>query len=382
MDKVIWSYNTQYNSGLSLTKKDLDPLKRIYNTYNIKPESKRECIIKYLLDREKLSRYIIKELDILLKVNGELIVYGTKNDTHLSSIRSISQVKNEISLSLNGRYKLKCFKDYPQHYKLTYVKCKKINSENDSIQKWSFGIITNGKNNQKVKNLIKSIDLQAIPNYEIIICGPRIDCNSRNVKFIDDVIVDDDIRAPISHKKNKIISKSKFENIVILHDRYIIPNSWYKNMVNYGNYFDLLCMPNLDEENRRVNDWTFFPSLPFQKKIVFNPLKKYNYWSNYWFVQGGVIIGKKNILIENPISKKLYWGELEDVTFSQRLNLDGWFYYFDKNNYLITDSDRIRGVKKRGRIISILIYSKNFVLFMVNAFKLFLNHKKNVRFDK
>jgi hypothetical protein len=382
MDKIIWSYNNYYNDGLSLTKKDLDPLKRIYKTYSIKPESKKECVIKFLLDREKLSRYIIKELDVVLKVNGKLIVYGTKNNTHLSSIRSISQVKNEISLSLNNRYKLESIKEYSQQYKLTYVKYKKVNSEYDSIHKWSFGIITNGKNNQKVKNLIKSIELQAIPNYEIIICGPQIDCKSKNVKFIDDVIIENDIRPPISHKKNIIISKSNFENIVILHDRYFIPQSWYENMINYGNYFDLLSMPNLDKDNRRVNDWTFFPSLPFQNKLKFNPLKKYNYWSNYWFVQGGVIIGKKNILTENPISEKLYWGELEDVTFSQRLNLNGYFYYFDKKNYLITDSDRIRGVKDRSSIISILLYSKNYVLFMISAFKVFLNHKTNIRFDK
>ncbi|KXK07440.1 MAG: hypothetical protein UZ21_OP11001001064 [Microgenomates bacterium OLB22] len=54
----------------------------------------------------------------------------------------------------------------------------------DSIQKWTFGIITNGVRLDLIEEIITSIKQQKIPYYEIIICGNYHDRDEHNIHYV------------------------------------------------------------------------------------------------------------------------------------------------------------------------------------------------------
>ena len=65
--------------------------------------------------------------------------------------------------------------------------CKKIEStkiNGDSINKWTFGIVSNGLRKDWINLTIQSIRNQKIPQYEIIICGNYTGKKETDIKYI------------------------------------------------------------------------------------------------------------------------------------------------------------------------------------------------------
>jgi len=387
MKKIFWSHNCPNkcdDNTLYLTKYDINHLERIFNKYNLIPESFDEVRIDFLFDRNYLIRYIIKELDILLKPKGKFIINATYTTVHENFIRSKSLIKHEFSISTNGRYILSNSEIDKRKISLSYRKEEKTLIKEDSIDKWSFGIITNGKKNEQVQDLISSIIKQNIPNYEVIICGPFTYPKEGEYPIIkvDDVVLQDDIRAPITKKKNKIVEKANYHNLMIMHDRYKLPDDWYKKMVEYGNYFDILSVPNISLWGGRVNDWVEYLTKPSQLyKTVFH-LLPYSRYSNSWYSQGGLLIVKKYLYKNNNLDERLHWDELEDIQFSQIGNLMGWFLYFDNSNKIYTFSDRIKEVNTKHYLFRHVFkpYLKYMQIKAINVTKYLLNRINIVLF--
>jgi hypothetical protein len=342
MSTASWTYSkTKLDDDFQFSEYDLDHRFRIYNKYSIIPESLESVRVDFLIQKEKLVRYVIKELDILLKVNGifEINLIDSKN--HSSYFLSRDQVQYEFSISTDGRYVLTDIEKNGIYLKLIYTKKIPILSDYDSINKWSFGIITNGKKLDSVNHLINTIIDQKIPEFEIIICGPyptNQNVDYRPIRILSDVELKEDIRFPISAKKNKIISDAKFENLCILHDRFSLPSCWFDQMKLYGNYFDYLCLPTLDQfHNRFAVDWMTF-GFPLTRRLYRNNSLKYSEWSTDLIIQGGAIVGKSKKMRRYKIDERLHWGELEDLHFSKVAYLDGAFISIDHENYFYSES--------------------------------------------
>ena len=77
--KVLWSINKHKSDyyDLSLSKKDVNHTRRIYKSKKIAPESVESVTAAYILDRNSLIRFIIKELDILLQPSGNFKIIFT-----------------------------------------------------------------------------------------------------------------------------------------------------------------------------------------------------------------------------------------------------------------------------------------------------------------
>jgi len=352
--------------------KDIDHCKRLYKKLKYSKETFDEIHVFFFLDKSKYIRHIIKDADVLLKVNGGLIVYATENRIHSSYTRSLSQIKSEISLSVRGRYHLISKESGEKVHTLNYTKTKSSLCEGDRITDWSFGIITNGKDFDLVKQLIKSIEHQDIPNYEILISGPKFNSDNIKVKNIGDV-ESDDIRAPICKKKNKIVKEATYENVAIFHARYELPTKWYEKMKNFGNIFEILILPTITHEhNLRINDWSLF-----RRKFIAVYLPRYTSFDQDWYAQGGVIISKKRILEEVPLNENLHWDEFEDITFSNELKIKGYTVHLDKENHILTTSNRI----KSNNINSILKYNLYYIrvvclrlfYFLKNMYNYYIN---------
>jgi len=344
--------------------KDINHCKRLYQKIHCALESFDEVHIFFLLDKSKYIRHIIKESDSLLKVKGKLIVHATNNKIHSSYVRSVSQIKSEISLSIKARYHLTAQENTEKVTTIHYTKFSSSITNADSMANWSFGIITNGSDFDLVKRLVKSIEVQNILNYEVIISGPKFNSNNEKVKNIGDQKAED-IRAPICKKKNKIVKEAKFQNLAIFHARYELPNNWYKNMKKFGNLFEILILPTLTHENNfRINDWSLY-----RRRFIAVFLPKYTYFDQDWYAQGGVIISKKRILEDVPLNENLHWDEFEDVTFSNELKIKGYTVYLDKENHLLTTSNRIKSKNINSKLMHNLYMMRVIFLRIYNFFK-------------
>lgn len=340
---AIWSYQplSQERNVLRLTVGDVNHLTQIYKKFRITPETLKKVSVEFLLQRERLSRYIIKEIDTLLEVGGLLEVVIIDSKAHSTYTRSKDQVRYEIAVSTNGRYR-KVEEIKFEDEKLLRMSYQKMSSRlpaDDTIDKWSFGIASNGKKSNQVDRLVKSIVRQNIPEYEIIICGPNVTIETgANIKHINDVI-NNDIRAPICAKKNKIISSAKYNNICILHDRFTLPDDWYRMFQFYGNMFDFLCLPTVNDAGQRFGvDWMTFCE-PITKRCSFkNFFRSYSKWSDHQIIQGGVILGKKHLISNHHLDERLHWEELEDIHFSKMICLNGSFIGVDINNKFVSEA--------------------------------------------
>lgn len=199
------------------------------------------------------------------------------------------------------------------------VECMK---ENDSMDKWTFWIITNGTRGQWMSDLISSIRALNVPNYEILVCwnyqaNPRdgdltyIPFNKRSNKWW------------ITKKKNLILNSSKYENIVIVHDRYVFDSQWYLWMIKWGPNFELLTT----EQYFQNTDIRFLDRVEILNSTKTDPLSLRS-WNLCFLIAemdnkdfyhstclgGGVLILKKWIWIK--LCETLFWNNYEDNEYS------------------------------------------------------------------
>ena len=338
---IVIGYVKPDNIGddtLFLNSSAFSPLNNSLTTYNIQRESLDSVTLLFLAEKHLLIRHIFKQLDRLLAINGMFKFHVCDSIGHGNGLRSIYQVKHEFSLSTLGRYNL-ISESGSRIIKLVYEKKRSIDIPGDSIDKWSFGIITDGKKNEQVNNLVNSIKEQRIPEFEILICGPY-SSSDKEIVVID--YEKNDCRGHITHKKNKIAQIAKYENLIILHDRYTFSKTWFERMKSFGNDFELLAVPNIGPLGGRVNDWPSFEGLPSDRLISNSKLLPYSSYSNSIYMQGGLIIIKRSIYNDIKLDEKLYWGELEDILFSKIAYLKGYLLVIDANNKIFTNSGRIK----------------------------------------
>jgi len=206
---------------------------------------------------------------------------------------------------------------------------------------FTFGIITNGDNYERIERIINSIIKQQIPNYEIVIIG-GLNSFEKYLNIVHIPFDDNQKNGWISKKKNLITQNSKFENIVFLHDYIILGENWYHGQLQSGNIFDVRMDKIINLDGSRYRDWCIWPhNYKFDNMSGYwgkfidnlmgmNSLIPYeiSYLSKYMYISGSYWICKKNIMEEFPLNESLVWGEGEDVDWSIRVRRN---YKFQMN---------------------------------------------------
>jgi hypothetical protein len=321
---------------------------------NILPESADVVVIKGILENTLYIRYILKVADALLNQNGQLEIYfyTTSLDYGSNPLRVYATLMYELSISYKERIKLISKEKNGNVFKLVFQKIKPILPIEDSIGSWSFGIVSDGRKNDRILNIINQIKQFSIPNFEIIICGPPpADNLPEFVKIVGDTDLYFDSRIPISKKKNRIIENATFNNLVLFHDRFSFPEDWYKNICLHGNYFDCLSIKILDEDTQthRIQDW-MGTSLDHYDFLKINPKiynLQYNQWIPNWNVNGGFMIIKKHLIERVKLNPFLNWGECEDGDLCRRLDADGLCLTLFTGTYVLTQTHRLTVGKRR-----------------------------------
>lgn len=207
---------------------------------------------------------------------------------------------------------------------------------------FTFGIITDGRQDERLNLIIDTIEKQEIPKYEIIVVGnTRIHRDKTSVMPFDESI------KPkwITKKKNIIIPEAQYENIVLFHDYVGLCDGWYKGYQMFGNDFHVCMNPLYLDYGLRGIDWLLCPF----NHIPDNKLAKYlkekgidfkngdvklpydiTHLSKYMFIPGNYFIVKKHVMEEFPLDENRVWNQMEDVEWSLRVNQK---YNFSLNTY-------------------------------------------------
>jgi hypothetical protein len=226
---------------------------------------------------------------------------------------------------------------------------------------FTFGIITNN-NIVNLYKIIDSIELQNIPNYEIIIVG----CNKNLKKKNCTCIHFDETIYPgwITKKKNILTHNAKYENVVYMHDYIVLDKNWYNGYLRYGNNFDIIINPIQNLDGSRFRDWVLNINFLHGMKLMNgkrtkpiinapdewikeneNVVNKYNIninnqthylsydddgknWQKYIYISGSYWVAKKHVMEEFPLNENLLHGQGEDVDWIQSI-LDKYVINFN-----------------------------------------------------
>jgi len=172
----------------------------------------------------------------------------------------------------------------------------------------SFIIITNGKNNQKLINQIKSIQKQKIKNYEIIISG------STDLKFEQEniIYIKNEEKAnsgSLGGLRNEACNIAKYENLVISDDDMLFSLDWYLN-VQKNKEFDILTPKIKLPDGTRFWDNACYMS-PEKGHIILN----HNETDDYLYMSGG-----QSWIMKKYVFDKVKWDE--DILIYNMKNLD------------------------------------------------------------
>tara|TARA_Y100000592_G_scaffold28506_1_gene45350 strand:+ start:36838 stop:37533 length:696 start_codon:yes stop_codon:yes gene_type:complete len=191
----------------------------------------------------------------------------------------------------------------------------------DNLMKFSFIICTNLSISAKMRlqEIIKSIQDQKIPDdhYEIIIIGGKgtFNTNCLNAYHIE---FDEDIRKGWITKKKNIAAKSaQYENLVIMHDYFVLDDDWYRQFTLFGNDWDIAMNARIMMDGRRqCTDWAIYKH-PKYYNVIGIP-----YWakSKYQYVDASYFVVKRKwFLNDRMYDENLVWGDAEDIEWSKRV---------------------------------------------------------------
>ncbi len=310
--------------GIKLKPKNIDNLFRLNPKY--KQESLDYILLENFLEKKTFAPILLKEVFFILKPKAYLVINYKETDEI-----NFQYMENLLWWLFKGNYNILKHTEANQNH-LIIQKKKAMFISSDSIDKWTFGIVTNGERNDWVDLIIDSIKQQKIPHYEIIVCGKYKKRSEKNFIHID--FNERPEKGWITKKKNLIAEKAGYENLCIIHDRLVFDPGWYKGMKKYGNAFELLGCIQREKNGARAGDWMTWGGPIKQLYKIVN--LDYREWDYYTYLSGQLIIIKKSIFDNVLLDETRYWVNLEDVDFSFRTRDAGFITRFNSYSSFTT----------------------------------------------
>lgn len=188
--------------------------------------------------------------------------------------------------------------------------------------KFTFGIITDGKNEIFINEIIDSIESQNIPEYEVIIVG-KFQQKRINTKVI---YFDETKKANwITRKKNIITENASYENIVCLHDYIKFANGWYQGQLKAGENYKVRVDKVFNLDGSRAGDWLLCMwDDATINEIIGNSLccllpYELENLSKHMYISASYYVAKKIVMQEFPWDETRSWGESDDVEWCRRV---------------------------------------------------------------
>lgn len=275
---------------------------------------------------DEMIRLIGKEGKLIIKCSSSLThnMYFVKNFLYRRLGIEVS-VEWEKPLTAQKIYKNEKWtkEDYET---ITVFNVKRKNLEIYKDKLWTFSILTTGNKVDEIQKFCSSIrNIDKTNKHQILIHGPK---NKKYDKYkVDYVEVNRNYReqySEISAKKNDIIDCAKNQNLLICHDRYYINDSFFEGFNQYGYDFDILSVDTSFSQNdvwfpHYVKMFNFIHDFEWNKErycFKHNDFAKNNVLDNI-FINGGLMIFKRDIVKQIRFNECLFHQQIEDVEMSK-----------------------------------------------------------------
>lgn len=192
----------------------------------------------------------------------------------------------------------------------------------ESIRNLSICVIHNGENIHSLLRLIgdtESVFKGAGYAIEVLLNGPEIAAISSEFPWVTQINSSTKSRGWITQKKNYFAKYAKFENLLILHNRFSLTPSFRQGYEALAGNFTVVSPRQIGADFElpvcvaQSSPWGYSTSISLEIGD-FHP---------YLYVSGGAFLVKKEILNKFPLNELLYWDEAEDLEWSRRLLANG-----------------------------------------------------------
>ena len=207
---------------------------------------------------------------------------------------------------------------------------------------WTFIIVTGPGSRDSVLKSVASIqNIKTISKLEIIVVGGepidgvqhipfqerRLGFKFHNVKRFAKTLSLGDLfyrTGAISQKKNIGASASTSSKLCILHDYVLFDPEWIEQCGHYN--WDVLVPRITNSDGTRHRDWVLWEDPIYAETGNPAALPPYDYTSEYYYVNGTLMVVDRQFFLSNPLNPKLFWGEGEDVEWSCRIRNTAMLY--------------------------------------------------------
>lgn len=215
----------------------------------------------------------------------------------------------------------------------------------EKILKITFGLITDGKNDDRLFQIINSIKSLEIEFFEILVVGNSA-INLEGVRVIS--FAESPIGAWITKKKNLITALASYDIIVYSHDYFIFDKSWFKEFSKIDD-FDVAMCAIKSPDDVRYRDWTLWPhngNLMDLLVLGHRCLIPYSidYLKEFMYISGSFWIADRKFMLMNPLDENLFAGQGEDVEWSIRIR--------NHARYLVSHKAIVYSLKENPRVMS------------------------------
>lgn len=196
---------------------------------------------------------------------------------------------------------------------------------------FSFCICSDGTNDDRLHQIIDSIEAQHIPDYEIIICCANIERENTIIITFDEL----QKQGWITRKKNLMADQASKNYCVFLHDYFHFFPGWYegwKNFLAKNSLMEIGVDNIITLEGPRHSGWCVDPTLLWEtipeSKGSYDVMLPYQYkgLTKIQYISGGYWVSTTKFARENPQIEELGWGEYEDTRWSARIRQKTEFY--------------------------------------------------------
>jgi hypothetical protein len=178
---------------------------------------------------------------------------------------------------------------------------------------YSFVIITDLREPDKLQAEIDSIKVLNIPSYEIL------------------VVKDVDKSGKLGKLRNSGCRQAKGDVLIVADDDLVFHDDFYSGLVEYGDDFDVLSCKLLNPDGTRYWDWKVY-------KDGKNALIPYDETSPDVSLTGGLTIMKADVFKQVQWDERRGFYQEEDVDFSNRLKQSGIRIAFNPHSTVTHDA--------------------------------------------
>jgi len=319
--RILWAGRMPPLARLEVDTRLLNP----ENDFRMPPEAHQAYDLVYLVENDlgkiKAWPVVVDESLRLLRPGGVLVIRMT--NTPMCSIFALKHLIHQWG-GLEPLFEFTC-EDGATEFAVRNSRTAARPLASTGI---SFGIITDGKRRDRLSAFIQSVYALERANgqqVEVLVCGPNtikadLAAMFPQVHFVVDT-GDFAEQGWITRKKNQLVDSARYDTLVIAHDRYTIDAGFLLALQQFGSDFSVAVCRQVRPDGRRFPDWV---SLGAQWSWSSPAMLEYGDWTPHMFINGGIIIGKTEVLRMVRWNELLFWNQAEDVELTRRLMSQGF----------------------------------------------------------